>query len=88
MKYICIVAYFPFGHNTGGICMIFLFLIRKDLDGILVEGSKTALPNPNLDLYHKLLEQGVRLVFINGFYPELSYIPSVIADDYGGGAPP
>ena len=60
-------------------------LIRKDLDGILVEGSKTALPNPNLDLYHKLLEQGVRLVFINGFYPELSYIPSVIADDYGGG---
>ena len=60
-------------------------LIRKDLDGILVEGSKTALPNPNLDLYHKLLDQGVRLVFINAFYPELSYIPSVIADDYGGG---
>ena len=60
-------------------------LIRKDLDGILVEGSKTALPNPNLDLYHKLLDQGVRLVFLNGSYPELSYIPSVLADDCGGG---
>lgn len=60
-------------------------LTIKDLGGVLVEGSKTALPNPNLDLYQKLMERGVRLVFINGIYPELSGIPSVLADDYGGG---
>lgn len=57
----------------------------KPLDGVLVEGSKTALPCPNLDLYRKLLDRGVRLVFINGCYPELSSIPSVLADNYGGG---
>ena len=60
-------------------------LTIKGLDGVLIEGSKTALPNPNLDLYQKLIDQGVHLVFINGTYPELSSIPSVLADNYGGG---
>lgn len=60
-------------------------LTIKGLDGVLIEGSKTALPNPNLDLYQKLIDQGIRLVFINGTYPELSSTPSVLADNYGGG---
>lgn len=60
-------------------------LAMKDLDGVLVEGSKTALPNPNLDLYRKLMDRGVRLVFFNGTYPELSGSPSVLADNSGGG---
>lgn len=60
-------------------------LTMKDLGGVLIEGSKTALPNPNLDLYQKLTEQGIRLVFINGVYPEMSGVPSVLADNYGGG---
>ncbi len=60
-------------------------LTVKSLDGILVEGSKTALPNPNLDLYQKLIDRGVKLVFINGTYPELAHIPSVLADNRGGG---
>lgn len=60
-------------------------LTMESLDGVLVEGSKTALPNPNLDLYQKLINRGIRLVFINGTYPELSDIPSVLADNHGGG---
>ena len=60
-------------------------LTVKPLDGILVEGSKTALPNPNLDLYQKLIDRGVRLVFINGAYPELADVPSVLADNRSGG---
>ena len=60
-------------------------LTMRDLDGVLVEGSKTALPNPNLDLYQRLMERGVRLVFLNGTYPELFQVPSVLADDSGGG---
>ncbi len=60
-------------------------LTVKSLDGILVEGSKTALPNPNLDLYQKLIDRGVHLVFINGTYPELAGIPSVLADNRSGG---
>lgn len=60
-------------------------LTMEGLDGVLVEGSKTALPNPNLDLYQKLIGQGVQLVFLNGTYPELADTPSVLADNYGGG---
>lgn len=60
-------------------------LAREELDGMLVEGTQTALPNPNLDLYEKLLARGVRIVFINGIYPELAGTPSVLADDRGGG---
>jgi len=60
-------------------------LTMKSLDGVLVEGSKTALPNPNLDLYQKLIDRGVQLVFINGTYPELAGIPSVLADNCSGG---
>ena len=54
------------------------------LDGVLVEGTKTCLPNPNLDLYQKLLQQGIPLVFMNGNYPELSNTVSVLDDNYGG----
>lgn len=60
-------------------------LTMQSLDGMLVEGSKTALPNPNLDLYQKLIDRGVHMVFINGTYPELSGLPSVLADNCGGG---
>lgn len=60
-------------------------LTMETLDGVLIEGSKTALPNPNLDLYRSLIQRGVQLVFINGSYPEMSDTPSVLADNYGGG---
>ena len=55
------------------------------LDGILVEGTKTGLPNPNLDLYRRLIDRGVPLVFMNGNYPELTGSLSVLDDNYGGG---
>ena len=55
------------------------------LDGVLVEGTKTCLHNPNLDLYRKLIDQGVPLVFFHGNYPELTGTLSVLDDNYGGG---
>ena len=55
-------------------------------DGILVEGTKTGLPNPNLDLYRKLMDRGVPMVFLHGIYPELTGPLSVLDDNYGGGA--
>ena len=52
---------------------------------MIVEGTKTALPNPNIDLYANLKEQGIPVVFINGFYPELKKPIYVVADDRAGG---
>lgn len=60
-------------------------LLTKPIDGILVEGTKTALPNPNLDLYQKLRERNIPIVFFNGFYADLENTISVYADNFGGG---
>lgn len=64
---------------------ILLGLLEKGVDGILVEGTKSALPNPNLDLYRQLQERGVPLVFFNGCYPGLEGCVSVLDDNFGGG---
>lgn len=62
----------------------------NDIDGVIVEGTKTALPNPNLSFYRSLADSNVPLVFFNGYYPELlktkhNNILYVVTDDYQGG---
>ncbi len=60
-------------------------LLQKPIDGLIVEGTKTALPNPNIDLYEQFEQQGIPVVFINGFYPDLKKPVYVVADDHAGG---
>lgn len=55
-------------------------LQRKDIAGIIMEPVKSALPNPNMDLYRKLSDKGVKILFINSYYPELNY-PHVSIND-------
>lgn len=56
-------------------------ILKKDnVDGVIVEGTKTALPNPNLEFYHELRRRNVPLLFFNCVYPELS-APLVALDD-------
>lgn len=60
-------------------------LIQRPVGGILVEGSKTALPTPNADLYQKLHQMHIPIVFFQGSYGSLSHIPAVTGDNYAGG---
>lgn len=60
-------------------------ILDSQVCGILVEGTKTALPNPNLDLYEHLKNNGVPMVFLHGTYSKLSDVVSVCADDFNGG---
>ena len=60
-------------------------LLQKPIDGLIVEGTKTALPNPNIDLYEQFVQRGIPVVFINGFYPDLKKPLYVVADDRAGG---
>ncbi len=62
----------------------------QDVDGIIVEGTKTVLPNPNLSFYHMLASTGLPLVFFNGYYPDLMAkglhnVRYVVMDDRQGG---
>ena len=57
----------------------------EHLDGVLVEGTKTGLPNPNIRLYRNLMDKGVPLVFMHGDYEQLPQTLSVLDDNFAGG---
>lgn len=48
-----------------------LALLNADIAGLIVEGTKSALPNPNLDLYQEFLTHHIPLLFIHNYYPGL-----------------
>lgn len=58
--------------------------IRAGIDGLIVEPTKSALPNPNLDLYIQISDSGIPLFFIHGCYQELD-CPYVAVDDLRAG---
>lgn len=60
-------------------------LLEKEISAILIEGSKTALPTPNADLFIRFRMLGIPVLFIHGEYQNLKEFPSVLADDYAGG---
>ncbi len=57
-----------------------LILEKDDVDGLIVEPVKSALPNPNIGLYEEILERGIPILFFNAYYPELQ-VPCVRIDD-------
>ena len=52
---------------------------------ILVEGCKTALPNPNAELYQALRQRGLPMTFLHGSCREITDAFCVGDDNYGGG---
>jgi GntR family transcriptional regulator of arabinose operon len=60
-------------------------LMEKKIDGLLVEATKSALPNPNLDIYRKMKAMGVPIVFFNSYYPDLNDFVKVATDDRQAG---
>ncbi len=60
-------------------------LLDEPVGGLLVEGTKTALPSPNVELYQRLRRSGTPVVFLHGACSELSGMPCVADDNYGGG---
>jgi len=59
-------------------------LMNKGVDGIIIEGNRSALPNPNLPLYRELSDKGIPYVFINGYYEALAPVYVVTNDRAGG----
>ncbi len=52
---------------------------------IVSEGCKTSFPTPNEDLYRRLAQKHVALLFFRGSYINLPDIPSIKDDNYNGG---
>ncbi len=49
-------------------------------DGLIVDGVKASIMNPNLDCYARIDRQDIRLLFFNNYYMNMPY-PRVIIDD-------
>ncbi|MCR5122467.1 MAG: GntR family transcriptional regulator [Ruminococcus sp.] len=59
-------------------------MLANGVQGLIVEPSKSALPNPNRDLYDKLRASNIPIVFFNAKYP-WSDLPCVAMDDEAAG---
>lgn len=55
-------------------------VLNQDIRGLIVEPSKSALPNPNMELYERIKARGIPVVFFNAKYP-WSDSPCVAMDD-------
>ncbi|MCD7724097.1 MAG: GntR family transcriptional regulator [Clostridiales bacterium] len=64
---------------------LLLSLLSSPPRGIIVEGCKSALPNPNLDLYARLREAGCFLLFLHNYYAALPNTVCIKDDNYYGG---
>lgn len=60
-------------------------LLSQPLPGLIVEGVRTAFPNPNIDLYERLFMQEIPVLFINSYYTNLKHAILVGHDDADGG---
>lgn len=43
-------------------------MIANGVDGLIVESTKSALPNANRLLYREIFDRGIPVVFLNGYY--------------------
>lgn len=59
-------------------------LLDQNIDGLIIEATKSALPNPNLDLYLEFKNRDIPIVFIHEYYRDIT--PSyVVEDDFKAG---
>lgn len=59
-------------------------LLNQEIAGLIVEPTKSALPNPNIDLYKLFSKRNIPILFIHGCYRELDY-SYVVEDDTEAG---
>ena len=60
-------------------------LLQKDIDGMIIEPSKSHISCKHTNLYKKLDEFGIPYVFIQGCYSQMADYPHVLMDDMLGG---
>ncbi len=59
-------------------------MLDKHVDGLIVEPTKSALPNLNLPLYTEIYRKKIPLIFFNAYY-EGTKFPHVCMDDLAAG---
>lgn len=60
-------------------------LLKKDIDGLIIEPSKSQIYCRHINLYQKLDEFGIPYVFIQGCFKQMEDKPQILMDDCKGG---
>ena len=60
-------------------------LTQDNISGILIEGSKTALPTPNGRLFDEFRGKGIPVLFFHGIYSNIRDFTCVMDDNSAGG---
>ncbi len=60
-------------------------ILTKDIDGLIIEPSKSQIYCRHAHLYEKLDSYGIPYVFIQGIYPQMRSKPYILMDDCKGG---
>lgn len=55
-------------------------LEKNNIDGLIVEATKSAIPNPNLSYYQEFIKRNIPVIFFNSYYKELK-APHVSLND-------
>ncbi|MCM1123469.1 MAG: GntR family transcriptional regulator [Eubacterium sp.] len=76
---------YPTDNNISTERAHLMTLIDNPPSGMIVEGCKSTLPNPNLDLYEKLRESGTFVLFLHNYYTAMQDCTYVKDDNYYGG---
>lgn len=64
---------------------ILLSLMDGAFSAVIAEGTRSALPSPNAELYMRLRAMGVPVLFLHGAYTNLEGFSSLSGDNCGGG---
>ena len=59
-------------------------VLRRQVDGLIIEPTRSMLPSPNLERFRSLVGSGFPLVMVHATYDDLPGV-SVEVDDVGGG---
>ncbi|MBR5087821.1 MAG: GntR family transcriptional regulator [Ruminiclostridium sp.] len=60
-------------------------MLLNGVRGLIIEPSKSALPNPNIELYREIQRSNIPVVFFNAKYPWADDMPCVALDDEAAG---
>ena len=60
-------------------------VLGSNVCGLLIEGTKTALPNPNLDLYKEFENRNIPVIFLHGTYPSIKNAVCISDNNFNGG---
>lgn len=58
--------------------------LHHDIDGLIIEPTRSALPNLNFPLFEELRQKGVKLVYLNAEYADTSGSAVLVDDERGG----